>query len=111
VFKWLRPIPPLPPRPAPAGYVPAACWVVGCTEEGLARLDRDVSGLPRDAEVCECHDLAVRFNIQNPQAVGLPRYGSEVAMGSEAAGWIVAGLFLARPASARASRGRGTAGS
>ena len=103
MFKWLKPIPPLPPRPLPADYVPPACWVVGCTGEGLARLDMDVSGLPRDARVCEDHDLPLTFNIANPEIAGLSPHAADVAVGDEEAGWVVGGFFLVRPVTFKAS--------
>lgn len=95
LFRWLRPS---IPSPAPRPVVPGPpCWVLGCTEEAWARVGLAVPGLPADSEVCDVHDLAVEFNIEHPAIAGLSRHASAVAMGSEHAGWVVAGLFLVRP--------------
>jgi hypothetical protein len=98
LFRWLSPrgreLAPLPRR-ATAPW--RACWVLGCPDEAWVRVGLTTPGL-RDTELCEVHDLAMEFNIENPEAAGLARSGADaVVMGSEASGWLVAGLLLVRP--------------
>ena len=99
LFRWLSPrgrgLAPLPRRTTAPWR---ACWVLECPDEAWARVGLTTPGLPRDAALCEVHDLALEFNRENPEAAGLSGSGADaVAMGSEGSGWLVAGLLLVRP--------------
>jgi hypothetical protein len=56
------------PEPAPPP-IERECWVAGCTDEAILRVDRLHPQMPRGAEICETHDFAYTGPDDDPRAL------------------------------------------